>query len=453
MFHKYRYKDLNILLDANNGSIHLIDDVAFDLLDYDDYKRAKVELSNKYTNEELEQAISEIEELKREGIFDSEDKVFNVFNNFTHKPVIKAMCLHVSHDCNLRCKYCFASQGDFKGAKELMDLDTGKKALEFLCKSSGNRRNLEVDFFGGEPLMNFEVVKKLVEYGRILEKEYNKNFRFTMTTNGMLLSDDVIDYLNENMDNVVLSLDGTRDTNDNMRPTINGKSSYDIIVPKFQKFVEKRGDKSYYIRGTYTAESINFCEDVVHMSELGFKSLSMEPVVSEPGLSYTIDESHLPVIYEQYEKLADEMISRKNTDRDFRFFHFEIDLEGGPCPIKKASGCGAGCEYISVTPKGDIYPCHQFVSDPSFLLGNLETGIVNPFLTNSFKNMNVFTKDDCQKCWAKYYCSGGCHANAYNFNQSLSKPYEIGCKMQRKRLEIAIYLKIREMLDDIEEVK
>lgn len=439
MIHVFEHKGVYVALDVNSGSIHAIDPITYDLL-----KGNNPEASE----QEIEEAKVEIQQLKEKGLLDSEDNVFKTFSSFVHKPVIKAMCLHVAHDCNLACKYCFASQGSFQSKKEMMSLETGKKALDFLVKSSGSRHNLEVDFFGGEPLMNLSVVRELVKYGRSLEKEHDVRFRFTLTTNGVLLNDEVDDFINENMDNVVLSLDGTKKTNDFMRPTSSGKGSYDIIVPKFKKLVEKRKDKQYYLRGTYTSKNINFCEDVLHMADLGFESLSMEPVVCDPLEFYYISENDLPKIFDEYDKLADEIYKRRKKDRNFNFFHFAMDLSNTQCPIKRASGCGAGGEYISVTPSGEIYPCHQFVSDPLYRIGSLDEGIINKDLQQKFISSNVYSKPKCQDCWAKYYCSGGCHANAEHVNGDLSIPDEIGCKMHRKRLELAIYLKVKEALDD-----
>ena len=357
------------------------------------------------------------------------------------------MCLNVAHDCNLRCGYCFASQGDYQQAhKSLISLETGKKALDYILKNSGDRRNLEVDFFGGEPLMNFDVCKELVYYGRQEEKKYKKNFRFTITTNGVLLDEEKMEFIDQHFDNVVMSLDGRKEVNDNVRVTPKGTGSYDIIVPNFKKAVKKREDRDYFIRGTFTGLNLDFSDDVKHMRDLGFKSLSMEPVVTEPGDKYEIKESDLEKVKEEYEKLYHLYKDSIGTDKEFNFFHFEIDLEHGPCIYKRISGCGAGNEYIAVTPEGDIYPCHQFVGNDDFKIGNLDEGIVNTTIPDKLYQSNVLTKEECGKCWAKYFCSGGCHANAWNFNGDFNKPYKIGCEMERKRIECAIRLKAERMI-------
>jgi uncharacterized protein len=362
----------------------------------------------------------------------------------TIKPVIKAMCLNMTHDCNLRCEYCFASQGTYNGEKAFLSFETGKKAFDYLVKNSGNRKNLEVDFFGGEPLMNFDVIKKLVDYGRSLEKEYNKHFRFTITTNGVLLDEEKMDYINENMDNVVLSIDGRKETNDRMRKTINKKGSYDLIVDNYKRFISKRGSKDYFARGTYTSNNLDFSEDVKHMRELGFDKISVEPVVAKDEEKYALKKEHVDILKKEYEKLAEYYIeSYKSKDRRFQFFHFNIELEGGPCIYKRSIGCGAGTEYVAVTPSGDLYPCHQFVGNEEFIIGNVEEGITNRALADKFKNVSVNDKPACRDCWAKYFCSGGCHANAYNFNKDFTVPYDVGCELEKKRIECAIYLKAK----------
>jgi len=406
---------------------------------YEKYTKEEIldKLSSKYSKKDLEEAYEEISELKKEGmLFSDEIDMGNI--KYNEQNVVKALCLHVAHDCNLRCKYCFASQGDFKGERLLMPLEVGRKALEFISINSGKRKNLEVDFFGGEPLMNFDVVKELVSYGRILEKKYNKNFRFTITTNGVLLDEDKMDFINENMSNVVLSLDGRKKINDYMRKTVNGQGSYDIIVPKMKKMVEKRKDKDYYIRGTFTKYNKDFSEDIMEYYNLGFKKVSMEPVVASPKEDYALMEEDLEEILREYEKFSKEYIDIKKKDKDFMFFHFMIDLNQGPCIIKRTVGCGAGSEYMAVTPEGDLYPCHQFVGNEDFKMGNVFTGIKNTTIRDEFKKANVLTKEECSGCWARYYCSGGCHANAYNFNKDIKKPYKIGCEMEKKRIECAI---------------
>ncbi|MDO4731462.1 MAG: thioether cross-link-forming SCIFF peptide maturase, partial [Clostridia bacterium] len=354
---------------------------------------------------------------------------------------IKSMCLNVAHDCNLRCEYCFASKGDFGGARELMSLDIGKKAIDFLIKYSGSRKNLELDFFGGEPLMNFDVVKQIVKYARQEEKKYNKNFRFTITTNGLLLDDDKIDFINKEMSNVVLSIDGRKEVNDKLRKTQNNKGSYDIIVPKFQKLVSTRGDKDYYIRGTFTKHNLDFVNDVIHFADLGFDQISIEPVVSDPKLDYSIKEEDLPKVFAEYEKLAREIINRKKSNTNpFNFFHFMIDLDQGPCVLKRLKGCGCATEYVAVTPNGDIYPCHQFVGEDEWIIGNLNNGTINNDIRDKFVNLNVFTKDACKKCWAKFYCSGGCAANGLKYENSIASCHSLSCELQRKRVECAIMI-------------
>lgn len=438
--HKFYFNNKYIVLDINSGAVHLVDKIAYDVLDYyesKDLKEILSILSNEYSQKEIEEAYEEINKIKEEGFLFSE--AINI-DNFTYNSqnVVKALCLHVAHDCNLRCKYCFASQGDFKGERLMMPLEVGKKALEFIVNSSGNRRNLEVDFFGGEPLMNFELVKELVSYGRKLEKIYNKRFRFTITTNGVLLDEDNMEFINENMDNVVLSLDGRKEVNDNMRKTINGQGSYDTIVPKIISMVRKRGDKDYFVRGTFTGNNLDFTQDILEFYNLGFKKVSIEPVVTDPKEEYAIKEKDLDKILKEYEKFSKEYIKIKKVDKDFTFFHFMIDLNQGPCVIKRATGCGAGSEYMAVTPEGDLYPCHQFVGNEDFKLGDVYEGVKNSDIRQKFKQANVFSKEECKNCWARFYCSGGCHANAFNANKDITKPYKIGCEMEKKRIECAI---------------
>ena len=438
--HKYYLNNRYIVLDVNSWRVHIVDKIVYDILDY--YKEESLNdilarFSNTYDSKSIGEVYGEISELEKQGL------LFSQGSDFTNIPynednIIKAMCLHIAHDCNLTCKYCFASQGDFKGERSLMSLEVGKKALEFLVQNSGKRRNLEVDFFGGEPLMNFQVVKDLVSYGRKLEKQYNKNFRFTITTNGVLLDDDKIDFINENMDNVVLSLDGRKEVNDNMRRTINGQGSYDIILPKFKSMVEKRGDKDYYIRGTFTNENLDFSKDILDFYNHGFKKVSVEPVVTSEEMDYALREEHLDKVLEEYEKLSKDYIDIKKRDKDFYFFHFMVDLSQGPCIIKRVTGCGAGSEYLAVTPEGDLYPCHQFVGEEGFRIGDVFNGIKNTSLRDEFKKANIYNKEDCKDCWAKYYCSGGCHANAYYAHKDFMKPYGLGCEMEKKRIECAI---------------
>lgn len=438
--HKYNLNGKNIVLDINSGAVHVVDDIVYLILDY--YKNNTLEeiitlIRDKYDEKDIFESYNEIKTLEEEGLLYSEESsIGNI--KYNEDNIIKALCLHVAHDCNLRCNYCFASQGDFKGDRSLMTLDVGRKALEFLVENSGNRRNLEVDFFGGEPLMNFELVKELVRYGRKLEQKNNKHFRFTITTNGILLDDDKIDFINENMDNVVLSLDGRKEINDNMRRTISGEGSYDIIFPKFQKMVNKRGDKDYYIRGTFTSYNLDFSKDILDFYNKGFKKTSVEPVVTSPDKDYAIKEEDLGIILEEYERFSKDYIEIKKKDKDFLFFHFMIDLKQGPCLVKRAVGCGAGSEYMAVTPQGDLYPCHQFVGDEKFKIGDVFKGIENTEIRKEFKKANVYNKSECRDCWARFYCSGGCHANAYNHHKDIMKPYEIGCEMEKKRIECAI---------------
>jgi uncharacterized protein len=391
----------------------------------------------KYEEQKIREAYQEIVYLEENGMLYSDaDDISNL--KYNEENIVKAMCLHVAHDCNLKCEYCFASQGNFKGERSMMNLETGKKALLYLAQNSGNRRNLEVDFFGGEPLMNFQTVKDLVEYGRSIEKEYKKHFRFTITTNGVLLDDDKIKYINENMDNVVLSLDGRKTVNDAMRLTVSGEGSYDVILPNIKKMVQARGDKDYYVRGTFTSKNLDFGKDALNFHKEGFKKISIEPVVAPEEMDYAIKEEHLGRILQEYEDFSKEYIRLTHEDKDFMFFHFMIDLNQGPCVVKRAVGCGAGSEYLAVTPEGELYPCHQFVGEKEFLLGTLDTGVQNVELRDRFKVANVYNKEECRNCWARFYCSGGCHANAHYAHNDIMKPYEIGCEMEKKRIECAL---------------
>ena len=355
--------------------------------------------------------------------------------------VVKALCLHIAHDCNLACKYCFAEEGEYHGRRALMSFEVGKKALDFLVANSGNRVNLEVDFFGGEPLMNWQVVKDLVLYGRSIEKEHNKKFRFTLTTNGILLNDDILEFANREMGNIVLSIDGRKEINDLMRPHRGGQGSYDEIVPKFQKVAESRHQMNYYVRGTFTRNNLDFSEDVKHLAELGFQQISVEPVVAQPTDDYALRDEDIPKLLEEYDKLAKYYLEKRKAGKPFNFFHFMIDLEGGPCVAKRLSGCGSGTEYLAVTPWGDLYPCHQFVGNEDFLLGNVDEGIVRTDIRDEFKCCNVYAKEKCKDCFAKFYCSGGCAANSYNFHGNINDAYDLGCELQRKRIECAIMIK------------
>ena len=451
MVHQYKNNGYDIVLDVNSGAIHVVDDVTYDVIEMyaarenvadTSAEEIVTALSGKYGKEEVEEAIDEVQTLiKNEELF-TKDTYENYMMDFKKRPtVVKALCLHIAHDCNLACRYCFAEEGEYHGRRALMSFETGKKALDFLIANSGNRRNLEVDFFGGEPLMNWQVVKDLVAYGREQEKIHNKNFRFTLTTNGVLLNDEIMEFANKEMGNVVLSIDGRKEVHDHMRPFRKGAGSYDLIVPKFQKFAESRNQDKYYVRGTFTHNNLDFSNDVLHLADLGFKQISVEPVVAQPTEDYAIREEDLPQLYEEYDKLAAEMVKRHKNGNDFNFFHFMIDLEGGPCVAKRLSGCGSGTEYLAVTPWGDLYPCHQFVGNEDFLLGNVDTGVTNTAVRDEFKLCNVYAKDKCRDCFARFYCSGGCAANSYNFHGSITDAYDIGCEMQKKRIECAIMIK------------
>ena len=453
MIHKFSMNGYNIVLDVNGGAVHVLDDIAYRILDFykENSKEEIVEiLKNDYNTSQILEAYDEIYSLEKEGLLYTEE-VYSTHPSFVdRKKVVKAMCLHVAHDCNLKCKYCFAAQGDFGGSKELMSFEVGKKAIDYLIENSGNRRNLEIDFFGGEPLMNFDVVKQLVDYGKSIENKYGKNIRFTITTNGILLDDEKIKYINDNMHNVVLSLDGRKSVNDNMRPTLNDKGSHDVILPKFKKLVNERPkDKYYYIRGTFTRENLDFAEDVMYFAEQGFKLTSIEPVVDEESNPYALKEEDLPRVFEEYEKLAIKYADMQVKGDDFKFFHFIVDLNQGPCVIKRITGCGAGNEYLAITPSGDIYPCHQFVGNDDYKLANImDKEVVLPLdITNKFRNAHVYSKEECNKCWNKFYCSGGCHANAMNFNDDIMKPYQLGCEMQKKRTECSIMIQAKKILE------
>lgn len=458
MVHQYKNNGYNIVLDVNSGMIHVVDDLVYDIiavyesqdkeaivdLMVEKYRKSDQEGAN-VTREEILEAIEEVGHLKEEGSLFTEDIYKNYIKEFKQRDtVVKALCLHIAHDCNLACKYCFAEEGEYHGRRALMSYEVGKKALDFLIANSGKRHNLEVDFFGGEPLMNFQVVKDLVKYGREQEKLYDKHFRFTLTTNGILLDDDIMEFANAEMDNVVLSIDGRKEVNDFMRPSRNGKGSYEIIVPKFMKLAESRNQDKYYVRGTFTHNNLDFSKDVIHLAELGFKQISMEPVVSLPEEPFAITEEDIPVIYEEYDRLARYMIQSKKDGKAFNFFHFMLDLSGGPCVAKRLSGCGSGTEYLAVTPWGDIYPCHQFVGEEEYLLGNVDDGIKREETVEEFKHCNVYSKEKCQDCFARYYCSGGCAANSFKFHGNINDAYDIGCDLQRKRVECAIMLKAAE---------
>ena len=454
MIHKYILKDLKIVLDVNSGSVHVFDDVAYELLDFVDGACLAHPISGlvlkkmckKFSRSSVECAYSELADLYKKGKLFSQGQVVSkelLEQNLRHSPV-KSLCLNVAHDCNLRCRYCFASTGDFSTGRELMSFDVAKAAIDFLLSNSGVRRNLEVDFFGGEPLLNFAVVKKTVLYARSLEEEYGKKFRFTLTTNGLLLTDAIIDFLNEEMSNVVLSLDGRRNINDSLRVTPSCDGSYDVIVPKFKRLVSRRGEKDYYVRGTFTKKNLDFSKDVLHINSLGFEQISVEPVVLAPESEFSIKESDLDFITKEYEEVVEVILERRKNGNFLNFFHFMIDLENGPCAIKKLKGCSCGNEYIAVTPSGDIFPCHQFVGIENWKMGNvLKDKLVDQNVRERFLESNIFSKKDCGSCWAKFFCGGGCNANNLKFNSDIRNPYKISCELQKKRVECALFLKIK----------
>lgn len=455
MVHQYKLNGYNIVLDTCSGSIHVVDEVAYDIIELFPKKTADeivVDMMKKYgdredvTEEELRLCIEDVKSLVKAEKLYTEDTFADKAGTFKERSgdVIKALCLHVAHTCNLNCSYCFASQGKYHGERALMSFEVGKQALDFLIANSGTRRNLEVDFFGGEPLMNWDVVKELVAYARTQEKIYNKNFRFTLTTNGMLIDDDVIEFANKEMSNVVLSLDGRKEIHDRTRVDYAGNGSYEQIVPKFKKLVEARGGQGYYMRGTFTHANPDFTKDVFHMADLGFTELSMEPVVGAPEDPAVLTAEDLEIVKEQYEILAKEMIKRKKEGRGFTFYHYMIDLTGGPCVYKRISGCGSGTEYMAVTPWGDLYPCHQFVGEEDYKLGDVWNGVTNNPIREEFRSCNAYSRAECKDCWAKLYCSGGCAANAFHASGSIRGIYEPGCELFRKRMECAIMIKVAE---------
>ena len=452
--HAYKNNGYNIVLDVPSGSVHVVDDLMFETIKALDSGKSEDETrqyigsffgsENCPDTDAADESLSEVKELIDSGMLFSDEEYEPSIETFLKRPtVVKALCLHIAHDCNLACRYCFAGEGEYHGRRALMSYETGKKALDFLVANSGMRRHLEVDFFGGEPLMNFETVKRLVAYGRELEKKYPKEFRFTITTNGVLLNDEIMEFCNREMDNVVLSIDGRKEVHDRMRPFRSGQGSYDVIIEKFLRFAAQRREKGlkYYVRGTYTRWNTDFAADVIHLADLGFDQISMEPVVAPPEADYALRPEDIPVLKEQYDILAREMIKREKEGNGFNFFHFMIDLTGGPCVYKRLSGCGSGTEYLAVTPWGDFYPCHQFVGIEDFLMGNTDEGILRPDLVSSFKCVNVYSKKECRSCFARFYCSGGCMANAWQFTGSCSGVYEIGCELERKRVESAIMIK------------
>ncbi len=459
MIHSYKLGGMNIVLDICSGSVHVVDEVAFDIINmFEASSKEEIisEILAKYpdnpevTREEIEDCLEQIEALKAAGKLFTPDSFKPIAGELKKRTsgVVKALCLHIAHTCNLNCSYCFASQGKYHGDRALMSFEVGKRALDFLIENSGSRRNLEVDFFGGEPLMNFDVVKKLVEYARSVEKEKGKNFRFTLTTNGMLVDDDVIEFSNREMSNVVLSLDGRKEVHDRFRVDYQGRGSWEYIVPKFQKFVKARDNKNYYMRGTFTHANPDFLEDIRTMLELGFTELSMEPVVCASDDPSALTEEDKEIVMKQYEELALLMLERHKAGKPFTFYHYMIDLKGGPCIYKRVSGCGSGTEYMAVTPWGDLYPCHQFVGEEKYRLGSVFEGVTNTEIQDEFLACNVYTRPECADCWAKLYCSGGCAANAYHATGSVNGVYSYGCDLFRKRMECAIMLEAAKTLGE-----
>ena len=459
MIHQYKLGEYNIVLDICSGSVHAVDEVAYDIIamfEQNDRAAVTAAMREKYadrediTDADIEECYDQVVELKEAGKLFAPDTFQPMAGKLKEKTagVVKALCLHIAHTCNLNCAYCFASQGKYHGERAVMSFEVGKRALDFLIEHSGTRRNLEVDFFGGEPLMNFEVVKQLVAYARSIEKEHNKNFRFTLTTNGVLVDDEVIEWANRECSNVVLSLDGRKEIHDAYRVDYAGRGSWDRIVPKFQKFVQARGGKDYYMRGTFTHANPDFLTDIQQMLDLGFTELSMEPVVCAPGDPAELTQEDLPIVLDQYEKLAELMLKRDKEGKPFTFYHYMIDLSGGPCIYKRISGCGSGTEYMAVTPWGDLYPCHQFVGEEKFKLGNIWDGVTNTETQCEFTNCNVYARPECADCWAKLYCSGGCAANAYHSTGSVTGVYKYGCELFRKRMECAIMVAIARAFAD-----
>ncbi len=455
MVHQYKLNGYNIVLDTCSGSVHSVDEVAYDMIEGFENTDKEVlinSLLEKYagrddvSRSELEDCYDDICELRDAGKLFTPNNYEDMAGTFKERSgdVIKALCLHVAHTCNLTCSYCFAAQGKYNGDRGIMSFEVGKRALDFLVEHSGKRVNLEVDFFGGEPLMNFDVVKQIVAYARSIEKEKHKNFRFTLTTNGMLIDDDVIDFANKEMSNVVLSLDGRKEINDRLRVDYKGRGSYDVIVPKFQKLVKARGGKNYYMRGTFTHANPDFTNDVFHMADLGFTELSMEPVVGKPEDEASLTPEDIEIVKEQYEILAKDMLRREREGKPITFYHYMLDLKGGPCIYKRISGCGVGTEYMAVTPWGDLYPCHQFVGDEKYKLGDIFNGINNEALRDDFRSCNAYAREECRDCWAQLYCSGGCAANGYHASGSIKGIYKPGCELFKKRIECAVMMRVCE---------
>ena len=453
MIHKFELGGMYIVLDINSGGVHIVDELTYRLLDFaappfaEECPPEILAQMEGFDPEEVRECYSELASLCEEKILFSPDE-YEKFAKYTTPAPIKAMCLHISHDCNLRCKYCFASTGDFGTGRKLMPVETGKKAIDFLLEHSGDRKNLELDFFGGEPLMNFDAVKEIVKYARGREAEFGKRFRFTITTNGTLLNDDSIDFINREMNNVVLSIDGRKEVNDRMRPTPNGKGTYDIILPKFKKLVDARSrDKDWYVRGTFTKYNIDFSEDVFHLYEAGFDQISVEPVVADPALPYALTEEDIPAVCAEYEKLAARILENDKAGKHFNFFHFMIDLDQGPCAIKRLRGCGCGNEYVAITPDGDIYPCHQFVGIEEYKMGNLMDGTFDMDMKQTFAETHIYNKPSCRDCWARFYCSGGCNANNYMYMGDIHTAHTLSCELEKKRVECAIMIQAVKSLE------
>ena len=449
MLHRYEQKGLKIVVDVNSGAVHVVDQLTWDILEHypDSVENIAAILKDKYKECDIREAWSEIRELESQGLLNSGDVYMDRVLEDKREIYTKALCLNVAHDCNMRCGYCFASTGDYHEGRKLMPFSVASRAVEFLLEGSGNRKRLEVDFFGGEPLMNFDVVKETVLFAREREKEYGKKIGFTITTNGSLLDKKTAEFINENMDNIVLSIDGRKQVNDRMRKFTDGSGTYDDIMPKLKSFVASRGDKSYYIRGTFTANNLDFCSDVLYLADEGFKEISIEPVAAEKGKAYALKEEHLPRIYQEYDRLAEKYIDYYEKGKGFRYYHFLLDLDGGPCVYKRVSSCGSGVEYFAVTPDGELYPCHQFVGRKEYLMGDVWKGVSNKTLQKEFSENTVYHKKKCRECWARFYCSGGCQANAAAFNNNLKEPYDIECKLQKKRIECAIMIKVYEKIN------
>ncbi len=449
LIHKFIQDGEYYVIDVNSGSVHIVDELVYDLLDEDNLRKDEElieKFKDKYNKEDIQEALIDIKELRSNGMLYSMDLYADIANKTEGVSYVKALCLNIIHDCNLRCKYCFADEGEYKGPRKAMSVETGKKAIDFVIEKSGPRKNIEIDLFGGEPLMAFKAIKEIVDYGRQQEKIHNKNIRFTMTTNATLLNDEIMEYIDKNMGNIVLSIDGRKSVNDKVRIRFDGSGSYESIMPKIKKMVAKRDkSKQYYVRGTFTRQNTDFFQDVLALANEGFDEISIEPVVLPKEHELSLREEDLPVIFKQYDMLYKEMLERNKKGKSFRFYHFNIDLDGGPCVYKRISGCGAGHEYVAITPDGDIYPCHQFVGNKDFLLGNISDGNMDEKISAAFKEAHIYNKPICDKCWAKFYCSGGCQANNFNFNGDIHVPYEIGCKMQKKRIECAIALKSKIM--------